>query len=117
MDASSIHDAYGAILFSSPFLWVERVVGRTAQCAVWLWLEVGSRKEAHTARCRPCWRSIDDRGIALVVGTFQSKAGLLLTLRVGVWARILMQSPFTERVLTKHSLSSHQQVLSDLRAQ
>jgi hypothetical protein len=30
------------------------------------------------------------------MGTFQSKAGLLLTLRVGVWTRGLMQSPFTE---------------------
>jgi hypothetical protein len=31
------------------------------------------------------------------MGTFQSKARLLFTLRVGVWTRGLMQSPFDFR--------------------
>jgi hypothetical protein len=83
-NASGIDDAYGAILFSSPFLRIERVIGRTTERAVWLRLEVGSRKEAHTACCRPFWCSIDDGGIALVMGIFQSKAGLLFTLLCGV---------------------------------
>jgi len=70
------------------------VVGWTTERAVWLRLEVGSRKEAHTARPRPFWRSIDGRRIALWMGTFQSKAGLLC----GVWTRGLCISPvpFTE---------------------
>ena len=59
----------------------------------YLW---AARKEAHTAGCRPLWCSIDDRNIALWMGIFQGKAGLLLTLRVSVWTRGLMQSPFTE---------------------
>src|SRR6266704_6566855 len=66
---------------------------------VWLQLEVSSRKEAHTARSCPFWRSIDNRRIALVMETFQSRAGLLFTLLCGVWTRGLMQSPlpFTKR--------------------
>ena len=64
------------------------MVGRTAQRAVWLWLEVGSRKDARTARSRPFWCSRDDRGIALLMGIFQSRAGLLFTLLCGVWTSL-----------------------------
>src|SRR5258708_38144121 len=81
-DASSIHDAYGAIMFNSPFLRIEWMVGRTAERAICLLRKVCSREDANAARSRPLRCPIDDRGMGLLMGIFQNKTDLLFALRV-----------------------------------
>src|SRR5438094_3030393 len=58
---SRIQDAHAAITFGSPFLWIERVIPRTAQRAIRLRGEVATSKASHPGCPRPLWWSVGQR--------------------------------------------------------
>src|SRR5216110_1650582 len=60
-NASGIHHTHGPMAFCSVFLWIEWLVRRTTQRAIWLLREVCSSKDSLSGCAGPLWRPVDDR--------------------------------------------------------